>query len=1009
MDAMAPNKIEPFSLKNAPSLIERIWPAQKISVETKREFDAHGAQTLTPLGSYWKGRKRLVYVRACVLGALLPATDDPERDLDVFEKLMAIDDRAFLARENKLKPSEIARLAIEAGELEQGDLLRYFGVRRIDEPTTDDAIVALKTNSLTWNCGSKEDQDRLRLSAYSRWSYLDKVGKCLRPEELPNSAYDQIWDDVNDHLGTSARSHTQLVEQLGIMRFGHRPVVADTFSGAGSIPFEAARVGCDVYASDLNPIACMLTWGALNLIGGGERFKKQLEAEQERVVDAVDRRISELGVEHDEEGNRAKAYLYCVETKCPITGWTVPLLTSLVISKIRRTIARLVPNHDEKRIDIEVISGATPEELEAAKKGTVQNKALTYVLDGETYRTPIATIRKDGRRASGETGNDLRKWSKNDVVPRSDDILGERLYCIQWITRETLDKGRQETYFATPTEADIKREADVIEYVKMHLQEWQDAGHVPNMEIEAGKETTRLLRERGWTHWHHLFTPRQLLIAALISQEIVKTDDETIRACLSFDRTFVAHNSARLSQWLPGTPGREGRAPSADTVKHVFYNQALNTFFNFGCRSFLMVRPEANYYKSAQVFGDSVVETQPAHQVSRSADIYITDPPYADAVNYHEITEFFIAWLRKNPPGPFSNWVWDSRRPLAIKGDGEGFKHAMIAAYKAMADNMPDNGLQIVMFTHTDASVWAEMAGIFWGAGLQVISAWYVSTEVTSGTKKGGYVQGTVTLVLRKRKAGEVGFKDEIVQEVKVEVSDQIETMTGLNQTLKGHGRIENLFEDSDLQMAGYAAALRVLTRYSVIDGTDMTSEALRPRAKGEKNTVNEIIEFAVQVANEHMVPDGMQSNVWETLTGSERFYLKMLDIEETGLRQLDNYQNFARAFRAAKYEGLMGDLDPNSARLKNAKEFGKAGFEGSEFGSSRTRAALYAIFEIERNVEGDEVLSHLRDLVPNYFEEREHLMAIARYLASKRGKTDEEEARAASILHGLIRNERFG
>jgi putative DNA methylase len=51
------------------------------------------------------------------------------------------------------------------------------------------------------------------------------------------------------------------------MRFGRHPRVGDTFCGGASIPFEAARLGCDVYASDLNPIACMLTWGALNIIG----------------------------------------------------------------------------------------------------------------------------------------------------------------------------------------------------------------------------------------------------------------------------------------------------------------------------------------------------------------------------------------------------------------------------------------------------------------------------------------------------------------------------------------------------------------------------------------------------------------------------------------------------------------------------------------------------------------------------------------------------------------------
>ena len=271
------------------------------------------------------------------------------------------------------------------------------------------------------------------------------------------------------------------------------------------------------------------------------------------------------------------------------------------------------------------------------------------------------------------------------------------------------------------------------------------------------------------------------------------------------------------------------------------------------------MRPgESASYRYQELETESAIRTHPADAMATDADIYITDPPYADAVNYHEITEFFIAWLRRDPPGPFRQWIWDSRRPLAIKGDGEEFRKAMIEAYRVAADHMPDNGLQIVMFTHQDAGVWADMAQIFWGAGLQVMAAWYVATETTSESKKGGYVQGTVTLVLRKRKAQNRGYKDEIVQEVKAEVADQIDTMAGLNQSLRGHGRIENLFEDADLQMAGYAAALRVLTRYKTIDGVDMTKEALRTPPAGDEDIVGEIIDFSVQVANEHMVPENM-------------------------------------------------------------------------------------------------------------------------------------------------------
>jgi putative DNA methylase len=243
----------------------------------------------------------------------------------------------------------------------------------------------------------------------------------------------------------------------------------------------------------------------------------------------------------------------------------------------------------------------------------------------------------------------------------------------------------------------------------------------------------------------------------------------------------------------------------------------------------------------------------------------------------------------------------------------------MTAAYRAMADHMPENGLQIVMVTHQDAGVWADMAGIVWGSGLRVTAAWYVATETSSELKKGGYVQGTVLLVLRKGVQLESAYRDELIQEVRVEVAKQIKTMTGLNQMAKGAGRSENLLEDQDLQMAGYAAALRVLTGYGRIDGQDMAAEALRPRQAGSPDLVKEIIDFAVQVANEHLVPEGVAAGLWERLTGPERFYLRMLDIEAGGAKKLDNYQNFAKAFRYSDYAATMGSMKANDARLKTA------------------------------------------------------------------------------------------
>ncbi|MEQ1503051.1 MAG: anti-phage-associated DUF1156 domain-containing protein [Myxococcota bacterium] len=928
----------PFSLRDAPALIERVFPAQKVSAEAQKERKANAGQTLTALGSYWKGRKPLILVRACILGALLPATDDPEADLAIFEKLMAVDDASFIHRVK----------------------------RRNDWP----GVLAKP--------------------------YLERLNSSYRPEELSEDIYEGIWDEVNRHLGTSAHSISSLVDELGVMRFGRRPSVADTFAGGGSIPFEAARLGCDVYAADLNPIACMLTWGALHLLCADEATRAAVLERQRRLADEVDAEITALGVEHDSAGNRAKAFLYCLEVRCPKTGWLVPLSGSWIVSHSRATIARLRPDPISKRFEIDVVAGVSAAEIEAARFGTAVGGDLAYVLDGIEYRTPLATIRGD--RPDGS--NSLRQWELSDIAPQLDDVFGERLYAIQWVSRPG---GDEQVFFTGVREEDLEREKLVRNHVLAHLYEWQTAGWVPDMEITPGAKTDEPMRTRGWRYWHHLFTPRDLLVFSLWKRRCSEPADYILLALL-------LDLSSRLSRWLTSPPGKSGGP--RDLPCQVFYNQALNTFYNYAVRSAWFHRKTAtgrSLTSSAPSVGVAEVSTGSAAEIGVISDIFVTDPPYADAVVYDEITEYFISWLRRSPPEEFSEWIWDSRRSLAIRGEGEQFRARMVASYAAMANHMPDNGLQIVMFTHQSGEVWADMAQIFWGAGLQVMAAWYIATETTSELKKGGYVQGTVILVLRKRKSDEAGYRDEIVQEIKVEVARQIETMVGLNQSLKGHGRIENLFEDADLQMAGYAAALRVLTGYARIDGTDMTREALRPRQKGERSLVSDIVDFAVQVANEHLVPEGMNARVWERLNGSERFYLKMLDVETTGAKKLDNYQNFAKAFRVPDYTELMHRLKPNDARLRNAVQFHKGGFEGTEFGRSPTRAALFALQELQTDADGDVVLGHLRDLVDGYHGQRETLIAVTAYIASKREGVDDEEAKAARILHGLIRNERLG
>ena len=279
-----------------------------------------------------------------------------------------------------------------------------------------------------------------------------------------------------------------------------------------------------------------------------------------------------------------------------------------------------------------------------------------------------------------------------------------------------------------------------------------------------------------------------------------------------------------------------------------------------------------------------------------TCDIWITDPPYADAVNYHELTEFFLAWDKALIKKAFPDWYTDTKRALAIKGTGKSFNQSMVAAYKNLAAHMPDNGLQIVMFTHQDTKVWAELAMILWSAGLQVTAAWCIATETESGgLKQGNYVKGTVLMVLRKRTTDEEAFEDELYEDIRDEVKAQIDSMHDLDDMSSPD------FNDGDYLLAAYVAALKVLTSYANIEGLDVEYELEKARESKMDSPVTKIINTARKEAYDYLVPEGIQPMLWSKLSVEERFYIKGLGMEMNGVHESSAFQELARGFGVAE------------------------------------------------------------------------------------------------------------
>jgi hypothetical protein len=850
-------------------------------------------------------------------------------------------------------------------------------------------------------------------------TYAERISYCDRPENVdgPSAA---AWADINAHLGTTATCLSELIQQLGQRTFGHTPRVGDSFCGGGSIPFEAARIGCEAFGSDLNPVAGLLTWASLNLLGGGAAVQDEVRRVQEEVFAAADQQITEWGIEHNDRGERAEAFLYCVEVKPEGCDYYIPLAPSWVITEKYHMVAtwKRVPGSDRLKPEVVEVSADELKKYKEKKGSTVVDGRVVDPFDVNRSWSVEALRGADG----------LRRWTNDDVIPRPNDVFQERLYCIRW-AKTVMRDGHSKLVrrYSAPDAADMARESQVLALLRARFANWQLEGFVPSKAIpEGGDKTDEPIRTRGWTHWHHLFTPRQLLMLGQVWLEVSRrgSDSVTIASgCLSIGATIN-----RLSK-LCGVDPHFSKGPGS--TNQVFTNQALNTLYSFGSRSlsfvkeFLVTQLPAN----DAVANASKVESEDARSIVDSCDLWITDPPYADAINYHELGDFFLAWYDKQLVKAFPDWTPDARAELAVRGDGEDFRRSMVEIYKNLAGHMPDNGLQMVMFTHQDPAVWADLGMILWAAGLKATAAWTISTETEAvGIKKGNYVQGTVCLVLRKRITNEPGFLDEVYPLVEDEVKRQIASMQALDE-----GGEPN-FNDADYQLAAYAAALKVLTQYGNLDGKDVEHEVFAVRGRDQKSDFQIVIERALGIACDTLIPRGLDS-AWRNLSLVERYYLRSLDIESRGERRKGMYEELARGFGVTDIRPLLKSDKANGTRMFTPTGLaasvlgpvagahaptagfpavrGRAAASGPHpFAAAPLRHLMFAVREtVAANNSPEPGRQYLRDTFgQGYWGKREGFVNLLEWLAALGNAVGMSEwvadSEAARILAGRLRND---
>jgi putative DNA methylase len=244
--------------------------------------------------------------------------------------------------------------------------------------------------------------------------------------------------------------------------------------------------------------------------------------------------------------------------------------------------------------------------------------------------------------------------------------------------------------------------------------------------------------------------------------------------------------------------------------------------------------------------------------------------------------------------------------------------------------------------------------------------------------------------------------------EIEAEIEDAVQAKLYELQAVSDEWGGETLYTDGDLTLAAYAAALEVVTGYSTIDRQPLDRDLYRKIEKGERTMLRELIDYAESVANNLLVPSDFPREMWRDLKKSERFYVRMLDMESKGATKVADFQSFAKSFAYADYAALMASAAANAARLAGAADLKGRMLDGDGFAATLLRKVLFAIWKtIEKEDPKLGVTTLKTELSSDYWQHRQKLILLADFISEKTKQTREEESTAAHELAEALRVDR--
>lgn len=630
--------------------------------------------------------------------------------------------------------------------------------------------------------------------------------------------------------------------------------IYDPFCGGGAIPIEAQRLGLHAIASDLNPVAALLTRcladvpsrfagrgpvsysrDELNVRGPWVRamgLATDVETYGEELIETARKRLIDLYPTVEIDGGAATviAWLWARTVSCPnpICGATIPLVKTFALSTRQNNTwcVDVAVDHARRHTAFSVRRGAP------TCDGTVNRRGVRCLVCEEA--ASLAYVRDEGKKQR----------------------LGTRMLAI-------VAEGRRGRVYASPNEQH--------EHIASSVEPaWEPDADIVNNPRHMSPPLY------GMTRYADLFTRRQLNLLTTLSDLVgemrarvlgdalasgVPDDGVTLEQGGSGGTAYADAIAAYLALFVDRVASRSSSQcwweRGWEKVTNVFARQTLSIVWDFAESN-----PFSESTGNVKRALESVVGTVRCAYAKGSSKVFVrdatdgasypdavvcTDPPYYDNVPYADLSDFFYTWLRTALSGVFPELFTTVATPkmqelvadpMRFGGDKARarsfFEDGLERVFTQIRENASSSAPMTVFyaFKQTDQMVigetdapeervshgWETMLKALLAAGFEITGTWPITTEqpVRLRSMNSNALASSIILVCRPRSSGSVCSRSEFVRLLRLELPTAIQRLR------------EASLAPTDLQQAALGPGMSIFSRYATVLEPDDSAMTVR-------------------------------------------------------------------------------------------------------------------------------------------------------------------------------------